>query len=109
MIDISNTQDFNNQILGNQAVLAYFSHEKCNVCQTLKPKIKQQLPDQFPKLIIIFIDTEKLPEVAGQQRIFTAPVIIIYFEGKESFRFVRNISISELAKTINRPYQLLIS
>lgn len=108
MIDISEIQEFNNFVEESSAVLAYFSHEKCSVCQTLKPKIKQQLPEIFPKLKLLFIDTEKQPEIAGQQRIFTAPVIIIYFEGKESFRFVRNISISELTSTISRPYKILI-
>lgn len=108
MIDINSPLEFSNELNKNQAILAYFSHEKCSVCQTLKPKIKQQLPEVFPKLQLLFVDTEKMPEIAGQQRIFTAPVIIIYFEGKESFRFVRNISISELTNTISRPYELLM-
>ena len=89
------------------AVILYFSHDTCNVCKVLLPKIKQLVADQFPKVELKFVDTKNEPEVAAQFQIFTVPSILIYFEGKEYQRFSRNIGLIQLEEAISRPYQLL--
>jgi len=45
--------------------------------------------------------------MAAQYRVFTAPTILVFFEDKEYYRFARNVSISELQSSIQRPYELL--
>lgn len=91
----------------NPAVLLYFSHDACNVCKVLKPKIADMLSEDFPAMKMLYVNTEKLPEVAGQLRVFTVPTVSVYFEGQESMRYSRNLSIGELARSIERPYSLL--
>ena len=54
-----------------------------------------------------WIDIERSPLIAGQQRIFTAPTILVYFDGKESLRKSRNISIGGLEEEIGRIYGLM--
>lgn len=107
MDNIKDNQEFEKAIEQEDAVFAYFSHEKCSVCKTLKPKLSKALQEEFPLIKQVYIDIEKLPEVAGQQRVFTVPVIVVYFEGQESIRKARNVGVQELLSEINRPYKLL--
>jgi thioredoxin 1 len=93
-------------INSSQALLAYFSHAQCNVCKVLKPKIETLVREQFPNVHLVYIDTQSVQEAAGQFQVFTAPTLLIFFDGKEFFRKSRNIGIAELEETISRPYRL---
>lgn len=106
---ITSLDNFRSIIESEDAVLIYFSHEKCNVCKVLKPKIQKLLEDSFPKMKMFYSDTEFYPEVAAQNSIFTVPTIIIYIDGKEHTRKSRNIGINELEKELERPYNLMFS
>lgn len=98
---------FNSVLENEDAVLIYFSHEQCNVCKVLKPKISELLQDNFPKMKMFYADTLKTPEIAGQNNIFTVPSIVCFFGGKEIFRKSRNIGIDELGQQIKRPYDMV--
>jgi len=91
------------------AVLVYFSHQHCNVCKVLKPKIAEMVSNHFPRIKLTFLDTVKFPEVAGQQSIFTVPTLLIFFGGREYIRVSRNISVSQLQGQIRRPYELMFN
>jgi thioredoxin 1 len=104
--NITNFDEFTTA-LNNKGCLIYFSHEKCNVCKVLKPKIHDLLTQNFPKIKMFYCDTELYPEVAAQNSIFTVPTIIIYFDGKEFFRKSRNIGIQELVSDLERPYFIM--
>jgi len=109
MDNIKSTTEFKEILQNNMAVLAYFSHEKCSVCVTLKPKLEAHFINHYPNFKLIYVDIEKHPEIAGANSIFTAPVILVYFEGKESFRKARSMGIQEIAELVNRPYNLIFS
>ncbi|MEE4197009.1 MAG: thioredoxin family protein [Bacteroidales bacterium] len=87
--------------------LVYFSHDKCNVCKVLKPKVHQLLNEYFPHLEMYYCDTEHYPQIAAQNSIFTVPTLIIFFDGKEFFRKSRNIGLEELKNELKRPYSLM--
>ena len=106
--NIKSLDEFQNIIQNNLGVLVYFSHEKCNVCKVLKPKILDMLTEHFPKIKMYYSDTELFPEIAAQNSIFTVPTIIIYLDNKEFIRKSRNIGIDELGKDLERPYNLMI-
>jgi thioredoxin-like negative regulator of GroEL len=91
------------------ALLAYFSTDACNVCKVLKPKVGELIQNEFPKIRLVYIKSDVLPDVAAQHQVFTAPTILIFFNGREYLRKSRNIGISELRGEINRPYSLLFS
>lgn len=110
MIDtITSIEEYHNIIKSNSGVLIYFSHDKCNVCKVLKPKIHAMLQEEFPLIKMFYADTVLYPEIAAQNSIFTVPTIIIYFDKKEFLRKGRNIGIEELKKELQRPYDLLFS
>lgn len=105
--NITSLSALENVIQNNDAVLIYFSHEKCNVCKVLKPKIHKMLSENFPEIKMFYSDTVLNPEIAAQNSIFTVPTIIIYLDKKEFLRKSRNVGVKELKKELQRPYDLL--
>jgi thioredoxin 1 len=91
----------------SHGLLLYFSNEMCSVCKVLKPKVSSLLKEQFPLMRSGYVDTDKSPLLAGQQRVFSIPTILLFFEGKEQARFSRNISLYQLEEAIGRPYSLV--
>ncbi len=89
------------------ALLAYFSTETCNVCKVLKPKVADLIQASFPEIKMVYIQTDKLPEVAAQNQVFAVPTLLVYFEGREYIRKSRNIGIGELEREIERPYSMI--
>lgn len=107
MIDANNLEHLKDIISKQDAVLVYFSHEKCNVCKTLKPKLINHFKENFPKFKLVYADIEKHPDIAGAFSVFTVPVLTINLEGKEFIRKARSFGIGELSEAIARPYQLM--
>jgi thioredoxin-like negative regulator of GroEL len=104
---IESSEEFKSILNNNTGVLSYFSHDKCNVCKTLKPKIDEYFNKHFPEIKCIYVDTEKFTDLVGEYSIFTVPVILVFFEGKETFRKARSIGVQELAELVKRPYSIL--
>lgn len=88
------------------AAAVYFSGPDCSVCQVLKPKVLALLEQHFPQLALAEVDCSRASELAAQQSVFTVPTLVIYFDGRELLRKVRNFSLRELADELERPYAL---
>lgn len=106
---ITSIEEYFSTIEKSQGSLIYFSHDKCNVCKVLKPKIYNLLQTEFPKIEMYYSDTVLNPEIAAQNSIFTVPTILVFFDGKEFLRKSRIIGIEELRKEIERPYKLMFT
>lgn len=109
MKTIHSIQEFEQFLAEQDAVLAYFSTEICSVCKVLKPKVSEMVSESFPLLKMVFVESDKLPELAAQNRVFTAPTVIIFFAGRETIRKSRAFGIDELKSEIQRPYSLLFN
>jgi thioredoxin-like negative regulator of GroEL len=107
MKPIHSNQEFELILAENEAVLAYFSTENCSVCKVLKPKLSDMITESFPLLRMAFIESDKLPELAAQNRVFAAPTILVFFAGRETIRKSRAFGLDELYADIQRPYTLL--
>lgn len=107
MNTINSISHFNEVVKNEAAVLVYFSHEQCSVCKVLKPKVQSLLSENFPKMPMFYSDTMEQGEVAAQNRIFSVPTVLVFFDGKETFRFSRNIGLDELKRAIARPYSMI--
>jgi len=94
-------------IFREKAVLVYFSSDSCSVCKVLKPKVAELLREDFPRMVVRYVNTELSPVISGQFRVFTIPTLLIFFEGKEQVRFSRNIHLQQLEESISRPYSLV--
>lgn len=106
MVTLNSVNDYNKFTSENSGALVYFSTPQCNVCKILKPKIKEFINLEFPKIKLGYIDCEVQKEVAAQNRVFIVPTIIVFFDDKEFLRKSRNINISEFRDEISRPYSL---
>ena len=78
-VTIKDIAQLSKEIEDHDAVLVYFSHEKCNVCKILKPKISELIKSKFSKIKFYYVDTVNNPEISGQYGIFTVPTIIAFF------------------------------
>ncbi|RIH67214.1 thioredoxin [Mariniphaga sediminis] len=105
--EIKSLEEFNKLKEEEPALLGYFSTDTCSVCKVLKPKVEELVRDEFPRIKPVYVRLDILPEIAGQQQVFTAPTILVFFDGRETIRKSRNIGIEELRKNIDRPYSLI--
>ncbi|PWD99909.1 thioredoxin family protein [Marinilabilia rubra] len=107
MKNIQSTDHFLEVTRNNGAALVYFSHDQCNVCKVLKPKVQAMMDENFPLMPMFYCNTVEQPEVSAQNRIFAVPSVLVFFDGRETFRFSRNVGLSELKNAIERPYSLM--
>jgi len=91
----------------NPTAAVYFSTPDCNVCKVLKPKFKELLNDEFPKISFAYVNVSDAKELAAQKSVFTVPTIVFFFDGRESLRKSRNINLNELKVELERPYSFL--
>ena len=89
------------------AVLFYFSHENCNVCKVLRPKVFDLIQTDFPKIKVYYIDVKKFPDTAAFFSVFVSPTILVFFEGKEYIRKSRNFGVEELGSAMDRIYKII--
>ena len=101
------TQNLLKLIDENTAVLVYFYNDNCAPCTILRPKVKELVETEFPKMDFILVHAEKAPETSAQFGIFAAPTLLVFFKGKEYIRESKNISISELRTKIERYYNMV--
>ena len=107
--EINSFEEFSVLKENEPALLAYFSTDVCNVCKVLTPKVEELIQTKFPKIKLVYVRSDKLPEVAAQNQVFAAPTILIFFDGREYIRKSRNIGIGELKQEIERPYSMMFS
>jgi thioredoxin-like negative regulator of GroEL len=105
--EVTSLDEFNRLVQEEAGALFYFSHDACNVCKVLKPKIMDLFADQFPKIGRYYVNTETTPEVSAQLSIFAVPTIILYLDGREYVRESRNVSMEKLAQQVQRPYDMM--
>lgn len=84
----------------------FISTPNCSVCHALLPQIQQML-ERFPKIKLALIDAHIVPEVAGEFSVFTAPVLLLFINGKEYIREARIVHTQLLEQKITKIYELL--
>ena len=100
-------ETLNNLVENESAVAIYFSAPNCGVCHALRPKIAELFSEDFPAIKFIHVEIDKSPGISGELGVFSAPTLLVFFEGKEFLRKVRLMSIQELQEKIERPYKML--
>lgn len=103
---ISSEEDLQNVKSENLGVLLYFSRQTCNVGEALEPKVIKMLESEYPKIPFYFVDMDLNPLISANYSVFVEPTIIVLFDGKETIRKSRIISIPELSQSLKRIYGL---
>lgn len=106
---VKSLSELNELISKNDAVMVYFSLDTCGVCHVLQPKIEAMMAHSFPKMKQLEVKMKESPDIIGQYSIFTAPVLLIFFQGKEFLRKAQSFGVNEVADIIQRPYSLMFA
>jgi Thioredoxin domain-containing protein len=87
------------------ACLVYFTTNDCVACHALLPKVKE-MAAEFPKLEAFHISLPEHPELSGPMGIFSAPTLVVFFDGKEQIRKAGRFSLDEVRQPLERIYTL---
>ena len=102
-------ENINNTIKENLAVMVYFSAPTCNVCHALKPKLLEALDKNFDDFKVESVDISVEEDIAPHFGVLAIPTVLIYLDGKEFLRKSRHMSVGEVIKEIERPYNIMTS
>lgn len=91
------------------ALLVYYFSPGCTSCNSLRPKVETMASTVFPELELLSIDASANPHLASSAGVYSAPTILVYFEGKEYLRESKYISVDQLEEKISRYYNLLFN
>lgn len=102
-------QKINDTIKENLAVMVYFSAPTCNVCHALKPKLLEAIDSNFKEFMVESVDISVEEDIAPHFGVFAIPTVLIFLDGKEFLRKSRHMSVNEVIKEIQRPYEIMTS
>lgn len=75
-------------------LLLFVKTDGCSVCDGLLPQVAELEEDYaFP---FYTVNASQVTELAGQLSLFTAPVVLLFKEGREFSRFARFVPMAEL-------------
>ena len=105
--ELSQLAQLQDAILNDEALLAYFYSDHCAPCISLRPKIKDLINSEYPKMKLYFINSEKYPEITAEFGIFSNPTLLVFFDRKEYLRKSKYVSIPEMQQGIERLYEMM--
>ncbi|MFC5587403.1 thioredoxin family protein [Sporosarcina soli] len=82
----------------NQELLLFVKTDNCSVCDGLYPQV-EDLHAMYP-IPFYKVNVAEVPEIAGQLSLFTAPVVLLFTNGKEYARFARFVQMEELKRRL---------
>ncbi|EOT29991.1 thioredoxin family protein [Enterococcus saccharolyticus] len=103
-ITFTQTQE---KIATGQLMLLYLSMPHCNVCHAVKPQVEKLFAGT--SLQMFHLDAHDYPEVASTFQVLTAPVILVFFEGKEVHRQARFIDFQKLEQLVKNYQSMNLS
>jgi len=89
-----------------QGVFILFGGPQCGVCHAIKPKLVSLISQQYPELVMVYVDCASSPNVCAQHNVFSLPVVQLYIEGHLYLERARSFSLVELGSEIGRIYRL---
>lgn len=90
-----------------KGLIIYFYSDRCAPCISLRPKVLEMVAGEFKNMKLVFVNSEKHPDIPAHYGVFANPGIIVFFEGREFRRYSKYISINELGGDISRIYEMV--
>lgn len=107
IINLTNIEMIDLFIAENELPFLYISRPHCSVCHALLPQVQERL-ESYPQIKLGHINADEVPEVAGKFSIFTIPVLLLFYEGKEYIREARIVHLDQLDEKINKLYKNVV-
>lgn len=96
--EITNMDMLEERINAQGLNIIYVYQTGCSVCNVLYPKITKL----DKEVSISRVNASVVPEIVGKLSVFTAPLVILFFNGKEIYREGKFIRLEELEHKINQ-------
>ncbi|HNS20068.1 MAG TPA: thioredoxin [Sedimentisphaerales bacterium] len=88
-LHINSAEDFDARVLrANQPVLVDFYADWCGPCRMLAPVIEKLAEQYAGRAIVVKVNVDRLPEVAGRYGIQGIPAVLFFHKGEEAERLV---------------------
>lgn len=97
-------EEIDSFITENELAFIYITMPNCSVCHGLLPQIEAMFK-QFPNIATRQVDAAEVQEIAGRFEIFTAPVLLLFVDGKEYLREARIVQTAKLEAQVKRLYE----
>lgn len=110
MTPVADRAAFEAALATHPAVLVLYGGRACGVCQAIKPRLESMLAAEFPRLAARYVDCQgEAAALCAQRRVFSLPVVDLWFEGQRFDTFVRVFSLAEVRRAVRRPYTALFA
>lgn len=107
MIKTLNAYDeIKDEIKANPLSVVVFGTRSCVVCKPLKEKIGKIL-EGHSHVFLGQVYIEDVAEARGEYQVFTAPIILVFVEGREAKRYSRAMDLNEFTRVVERYESLL--
>jgi thiol-disulfide isomerase/thioredoxin len=106
--EISTLEELQQKIIDEPAVLAYFYNDNCAPCHSLRPKVIDMKNEHFPKLELLFINSDK-KEIPAHYTVYDNPTLLVFFDRKEYIRVSKYVSTHQLGEQISRYYDMIFN
>ena len=94
MQKLENYKQILNKIKKEKYFLLYVSMNNCSICHADMLKVEKIVNEEnFP---VYYIEATEIPEAIGQLSLFSVPVVILFYEGREIHRQAKIIDFKEL-------------
>ncbi len=81
--------DFDRTVLQSEVpVLVDFYADWCGPCKLVAPLVDELAHDHVGRMLVVKVDTDRAPEVAGRYGIRSIPTLILFRDGEETERSV---------------------
>jgi thioredoxin 1 len=88
-LQIGSAADFDTQVLAaSQPVLVDFYSTTCGPCRMLAPTIKKLAEEYDGRAVVLKVNVDRLPQLAGRYGIQGVPSVLFFKDGKEVGRLV---------------------
>ena len=94
MKKLKNYEQILNRIKEEKYFLLYVSMNNCSICEIDMPKVEKIVNEQ--NFTAYYIEASEIPEAVGQLSLFSVPVVILFYEGRETHRQAKIIDFDEL-------------
>lgn len=85
----------------NDLAFVFLYGEHCSVCHGVLPQVKP-IVEKYEQIATVQADVEQIPELSGEYTVFTVPVILLFFNGKEVMRMARFIEMDKLSHQLKK-------
>ncbi|MET3574845.1 thioredoxin family protein [Bhargavaea ullalensis] len=87
------------ELAEEETFLLFVKTDNCSVCEALFPQVAALEEDYgFP---FYYVNAARVPELAGQLSLFSAPVVLLFRSGREFARFARFVPMAELERRMD--------